>query len=194
MIASLLRQNDVATSFWRNNDVIIASSARWVELCLRCHNKCMIYTFEKYMVHFHFNDYERPAYVYSVYYIYHICHNQWHIWRGTSFLYVSVWSHSHAWLNRYHVLYSFGWLRSDLSSIMSIKYHVAWWFAAYNDGTICKPNHQLTCRPLANVLMIDMKYVQFHEDVLWNCSQESATLIEGSWGQHGAHLGPVGPR
>ena len=26
---SLLRQNDVATSFWRNNDVIIASCARW---------------------------------------------------------------------------------------------------------------------------------------------------------------------
>ena len=26
---SLLRQNDVATSFWRNNDVIISSCARW---------------------------------------------------------------------------------------------------------------------------------------------------------------------
>ena len=26
---SLLRQNDVATSFWRNNDVVIASCARW---------------------------------------------------------------------------------------------------------------------------------------------------------------------
>ena len=30
IITSLLRQNDVATSFWRKNDVIIASCARWV--------------------------------------------------------------------------------------------------------------------------------------------------------------------
>ena len=30
IITSLLRQNDVATSFWRNNDVIIASRVRWV--------------------------------------------------------------------------------------------------------------------------------------------------------------------
>ena len=30
IIASLLRQNDVATSFWRNNDVIVASRVRWV--------------------------------------------------------------------------------------------------------------------------------------------------------------------
>ena len=29
MITTLLRQNDVATSFWRNNDVIIASHVRW---------------------------------------------------------------------------------------------------------------------------------------------------------------------
>ena len=29
IITSLLRQNDVATSFWRNNDVIIASRVRW---------------------------------------------------------------------------------------------------------------------------------------------------------------------
>ena len=29
MITSLLRQNDVATSFWRNNDVIITSCVRW---------------------------------------------------------------------------------------------------------------------------------------------------------------------
>ena len=29
IIASLLRQNDVATSFWRNNDVIIARCVRW---------------------------------------------------------------------------------------------------------------------------------------------------------------------
>ena len=29
MITSLLCQNDVATSFWRNNDVFIASSVRW---------------------------------------------------------------------------------------------------------------------------------------------------------------------
>ena len=29
MITSLLRQNDVATSFWRNNDVIIAPGALW---------------------------------------------------------------------------------------------------------------------------------------------------------------------
>ena len=28
---SLLRQNDVATLFWRNNDVIIASCVRWDE-------------------------------------------------------------------------------------------------------------------------------------------------------------------
>ena len=28
-IMSLLRQNDVTTSFWRNNDVVIASGARW---------------------------------------------------------------------------------------------------------------------------------------------------------------------
>ena len=28
-ITSLLRQNDVATSFWRNNDVIITSCVRW---------------------------------------------------------------------------------------------------------------------------------------------------------------------
>ena len=27
---SLLRQNDVATSFWRNDEVIIASCVRWV--------------------------------------------------------------------------------------------------------------------------------------------------------------------
>ena len=32
MITSLLRQNDVATSFCRNNDVIIVSCARWVVL------------------------------------------------------------------------------------------------------------------------------------------------------------------
>ena len=30
-ITSLLRQNDVATSFWRNNDAIIASCVRWVD-------------------------------------------------------------------------------------------------------------------------------------------------------------------
>ena len=30
MITLLLRQNDVATPFWRNNDVIITSHARWV--------------------------------------------------------------------------------------------------------------------------------------------------------------------
>ena len=30
IITSLLRQNDVATSFWRNNDVIITFSVRWV--------------------------------------------------------------------------------------------------------------------------------------------------------------------
>ena len=29
IITSLLRQNDVATSFWRNNDVIIPSHVRW---------------------------------------------------------------------------------------------------------------------------------------------------------------------
>ena len=29
IITSLLRQNDVATSIWRNNDVIIASYVRW---------------------------------------------------------------------------------------------------------------------------------------------------------------------
>ena len=29
MITSLLRQNDVATSIWRNNDVIIVSCVRW---------------------------------------------------------------------------------------------------------------------------------------------------------------------
>ena len=29
IIMSLLRQNDVATSFWRNNDVIITSRVRW---------------------------------------------------------------------------------------------------------------------------------------------------------------------
>ena len=29
MITSLLRQNDVATSFWRNNDVMIAPHAHW---------------------------------------------------------------------------------------------------------------------------------------------------------------------
>ena len=32
MITSLLRQNDVATSFWYSNDVIITSCARWVEV------------------------------------------------------------------------------------------------------------------------------------------------------------------
>ena len=30
MITSLLHQNDVTTSFWRNNDVIIALSFRWI--------------------------------------------------------------------------------------------------------------------------------------------------------------------
>ena len=30
IIMLLLRQNDVATSFWRNNDVIITSCVRWV--------------------------------------------------------------------------------------------------------------------------------------------------------------------
>ena len=30
MITLLLRQNDVTTSFWRNNDVNIASCVRWV--------------------------------------------------------------------------------------------------------------------------------------------------------------------
>ena len=30
IITSLLRQNDVATSFWRNNDVVITSCVRWV--------------------------------------------------------------------------------------------------------------------------------------------------------------------
>ena len=30
IITSLLRQNDVATSFWRNNDVIFTSCVRWV--------------------------------------------------------------------------------------------------------------------------------------------------------------------
>ena len=30
IMISLLPQNDVATSFWRNNDVVIASCARWV--------------------------------------------------------------------------------------------------------------------------------------------------------------------
>ena len=29
VLKSLLRQNDVATLFWRNNDFIIASCARW---------------------------------------------------------------------------------------------------------------------------------------------------------------------
>ena len=29
IITSLLRQNDVAASFWRNNDVIIAARVRW---------------------------------------------------------------------------------------------------------------------------------------------------------------------
>ena len=29
-ITSLLRQNDVPTSYWRQNDVIITSCARWV--------------------------------------------------------------------------------------------------------------------------------------------------------------------
>ena len=29
MIKSLLRQNGVSMSFWRNNDVIIASRAHW---------------------------------------------------------------------------------------------------------------------------------------------------------------------
>ena len=32
MTMSLLRQNDVATSFWRNNSVIIASCADWALL------------------------------------------------------------------------------------------------------------------------------------------------------------------
>ena len=33
---SLLRQNDVATSFWCDNDVIITSRVRWGSLCLMC--------------------------------------------------------------------------------------------------------------------------------------------------------------
>ena len=32
IITSSLRQNDVATSFWRNNDFIIASCVRWVHI------------------------------------------------------------------------------------------------------------------------------------------------------------------
>ena len=39
-ITSLLSQNDVATSFWRNNDVIIASCVRWggndTDGCIAC--------------------------------------------------------------------------------------------------------------------------------------------------------------
>ena len=31
-ITSLLRQNDVATSFWPNNDIIFASRVRWAQL------------------------------------------------------------------------------------------------------------------------------------------------------------------
>ena len=34
-ITSLLRQNDVATSFWRNNDVIIAPCAHWGAICFK---------------------------------------------------------------------------------------------------------------------------------------------------------------
>ena len=34
MITSLLRQHDVSTSLWRNNDVIITSRVRWGFLCL----------------------------------------------------------------------------------------------------------------------------------------------------------------
>ena len=40
-ITSLLRQNDVATSFWRHNDVILASCVRWVMafICLNIYKK-----------------------------------------------------------------------------------------------------------------------------------------------------------
>ena len=36
IITSLLRQNDVATSFWHNNDVVIASFVRWGSGNLTC--------------------------------------------------------------------------------------------------------------------------------------------------------------
>ena len=35
MKTSLLRQNDVTTSFWRNNDVIITPRVRW-DGCMKC--------------------------------------------------------------------------------------------------------------------------------------------------------------
>ena len=54
MITSLLRQNDVATSFWRNNDVIITSCVHWnvsfflatanIRDCV-CPEECSIYTY-----------------------------------------------------------------------------------------------------------------------------------------------------
>ena len=46
MITLLLRQNDVATSFWRHNDVIISSCARWVNASFKHHYD------EIYPVHF----------------------------------------------------------------------------------------------------------------------------------------------
>ena len=33
IMMSLLHQNDVATSFWRNNDVVISSCVRWEPTC-----------------------------------------------------------------------------------------------------------------------------------------------------------------
>ena len=41
MVTSLLRQDDVATSFWRNNDVIIASCVRWIGQ-YKCHSTISI--------------------------------------------------------------------------------------------------------------------------------------------------------
>ena len=40
IITSLLRQNDVATSFWRNNDVIITSCVRWGRMLLYTPGSC----------------------------------------------------------------------------------------------------------------------------------------------------------
>ena len=38
IITPLLRQNDVATSFWRNDDLAIASCAYWVSARARAHD------------------------------------------------------------------------------------------------------------------------------------------------------------
>ena len=86
IITSLLRQNDVATSFWRNNDVIITSSVRWgarIPLNLNYHTEGLAQDQGRLQC---IGNYANPLYGVAT-----ICHQiRWLHWRHPSLFHTAT--------------------------------------------------------------------------------------------------------